>query len=351
MRRLEERGVRPKERDQTLLAGLADWDSARIFLEVVRRGSFRSAAERLALSINAVRRRIDEFEQRIGVTLFTRDVRGAHLTHEGTLVSSAVERMEAASFEVLHTSNLLANAASGGIRVAVTEGLGQLWLAPRLIEFHQAFPNILVDLRRAVRLSDVSRHEADIAVQLMRPASLDTKLVRLGRMHWMFFAGETYIQKYGAPRTAAELTKHRLVMHVSDQIDAEDSLMSFFPDGAERAHLAMKTNVVGAYYWAIANGAGIGVFPSYACALGGKMIPLEVELNRTSDIWLSYHPGSGRIPRVRNMIDWLVGAFDPAKFPWFKDEFVHPRDFEAAYVGKPLTQVFGGLQPRSGRIE
>jgi hypothetical protein len=51
------------------------------------------------------------------------------------------------------------------------------------------------------------------------------------------------------------------------------------------------------------------------------------------------------------MIDWLVGAFDPAKFPWFKDEFVHPRDFEAAYVGKPLTQVFRGLQPRSGRIE
>ena len=350
MRRLEERGVRPKEHDQTFLAGLADWDSARIFLEVVRRGSFRSAAERLALSINAVRRRIDDFERRIGVTLFTRDVRGAHLTDEGILVVSAVERMETASIEVLRTSNLLANAASGGIRVDVTEGL-TFWLAPRLIEFHQAFPNILVDLRRAVHLSDVSRHEADIAVQLMRPASLDTKMVRLGRIHWMYFAGETYIEKYGAPRTAAELTKHRLVMPTTDQVDVKELFETFLPDGAERTLQVMKTNIVGAYYWAIANGTGIGVFPTYACALGGKMIPLEVELNRPSDIWLSYHPGSGRIPRVRNMIDWLVDAFDPARFPWFRDEFVHPREFEAAYVGKPLTQVFGGLQPRIGGTE
>jgi len=30
------------------------------------------------------------------------------------------------------------------------------------------------------------------------------------------------------------------------------------------------------------------------------------------------------------MIDWLVEAFNPAKFPWFRDEFVHPREFDAA---------------------
>jgi DNA-binding transcriptional LysR family regulator len=67
-----ERGVPQEERDKSVLGGLADWDAARIFLEVVRCGSFRSAAERLDLSINAVRRRIDDFERQIGATLFTR---------------------------------------------------------------------------------------------------------------------------------------------------------------------------------------------------------------------------------------------------------------------------------------
>jgi hypothetical protein len=43
------------------------------------------------------------------------------------------------------------------------------------------------------------------------------------------------------------------------------------------------------------------------------------------------------------MIDWLVEAFNPARFPWFKDEFVHPREFTAVYKGESLTHKFGGF--------
>src|SRR5436305_6335652 len=96
-----ERGVPQEERRNISLGGLADWDAARIFLEVVRSGSFRSAAERLDLSINVVRRRIDDFERQIGSTLFTRDVDGTRLTDEGALVVSAVERMEADYFDLM----------------------------------------------------------------------------------------------------------------------------------------------------------------------------------------------------------------------------------------------------------
>jgi hypothetical protein len=107
--------------------------------------------------------------------------------------------------------------------------------------------------------------------------------------------------------------------------------------------LVMKTNVSSANYWAVANGAGVGVFPTYACALGGNIIPLEVELNRPFDIWLSYHAGSGRIPRIRRMIDWLVEAFNPSKFPWFKDEFIHPNELKSVYKVESLTHLFGGF--------
>jgi hypothetical protein len=105
----------------------------------------------------------------------------------------------------------------------------------------------------------------------------------------------------------------------------------------------MKTNVSSANYWAVANGAGIGVFPTYALALGGKLVPLDVDLRWSFDIWLSYHPTSGRIPRVRQMIDWLIEAFNPAKYPWFRDEFIHPRELKAVYMGTPLTHLFGGF--------
>src|SRR2546425_6710541 len=209
-----ERGVPQEERRPVFLGGLTDWDAARIFLEVVRCGSFRSAAERLELSINAVRRRIDDFERQAGATLFTRDVHGTHLTDEGAVVVSAVERMEAASFDLMRASSSVTSTLSGEVRVAVTEGLGTFWVAPRLVEFQRSYPNILVDLHCAMRSADVLRHEADVAIHLSQPASLDAKLVRLGRMHLMFFASQKYIDTYGAPKTAEELIKHRLVLQI-----------------------------------------------------------------------------------------------------------------------------------------
>src|ERR1700754_304705 len=123
-----ERGVPLEERRRVSLGSLKDWDAARVFLEVARCGSFRSAAERLGLSINAVRRRVGDFERQIGSTLFIRDVHGARPTGEGVQIMAAVERMEAASFDLVRSA---CNALSGEIRVAVTEGLGTFWLAPR----------------------------------------------------------------------------------------------------------------------------------------------------------------------------------------------------------------------------
>src|ERR1700742_4680234 len=233
MRVVTERGVPPEERIVSL-GGLADWDAARIFLEVVRCGSFRSAAERLDLSINAVRRRIDDFERQVGATLFTRDVHGTHLTTEGSLIVSAVERMEAASFDLLRAGNSATNGLAGEVRVAVTEGLGTFWLAPRLVEFQQVFPKIHIDLHCAMRSADVSRYEADVAIHLTRPATLDVKLVRLGRMHLMLFASEKYIEIYGAPKTVEELVKHRLVMQVTDQAAAKEAFESWVPGYSQR---------------------------------------------------------------------------------------------------------------------
>ena len=195
MRLVLERGVPQEERHKLAIGSLTDWDAARVFLEVVRCGSFRSAAERLDLSINVVRRRIDDFERQIGATLFTRDVHGTRLTDEGSLVVSAVERMEAASFDLLRAGKSVTHTLSGEVRVAVTEGLGTFWLAPRLVEFQQSFPNILVDLHCAMRSADVSRHEADVAIHLSRPAALDAHGARVFRQILVLDIGLDVVQR------------------------------------------------------------------------------------------------------------------------------------------------------------
>ena len=76
---------------------------------------------------------------------------------------------------------------------------------------------------------------------------------------------------------------------------------------------------------------------------------MEVELDRQLDSWLACHHGSGRIPGGRHLIDWLIEAFRPDRFPWFKVEFVHPHEFKDSYMGEPLTQLFGGFSTEEQR--
>ncbi|MEI9803322.1 MAG: LysR family transcriptional regulator [Pseudolabrys sp.] len=339
-------GVLPAEHSPLTVSQNLDWDNARIFLEVTRCGSFRAAAIRLGKSVNVVRRRIADFEKQIGAALFTRDVNGTRLTDEGSAVVAAVERMEVATFDLLRARNLVAPTLSGEVRVAITEGLGTFWLAPRLVEFQRAFPNILVDLHCAMRTADVLRHEVDVSIQLSRPTSTDIKIARLGALHIMPFASQSYLDRHGTPRTRAELLKHRLVIQAADHLASKAIFESWFPGVRHDEVVVMRTNVSSANYWAVAKGAGIGLLPTYAPALGGPVIAVDVGMHHPFDIWISYHPTSNRIPRIRHMVDWIVDAFNPRIFPWFRDKFIHPSELIKNYKGKSLVNLLPGFSSK-----
>ena len=108
--------------------------------------------------------------------------------------------------------------------------------------------------------------------------------------------------------------------------------------------VVMRNNVSSANFWAIAKGAGIGALPTYAAALGSDVVPLNIaNMQRRFDIYLTYHPDVSRSPRVRKLIDWLIKAFDSRRFPWFRDEFIHPNDLMQLYDGEPLINMFAGF--------
>ena len=339
-----ERGVPSEERGQTSSTRAAlDWDSVRLFLEVARRGSFRSAAEHLQLSVNVLRRRIEKLEQHLGVALVTRHIDGIRTTAEGEQILAAAQRMERESFGLVRTRDVAAPAMSGEVKLAVTEGLGTFWIAPRLVEFQRANPKLLVDIRCAMQSADVLRLEADAAVQLSRPAAKDLKLVKLGRLHVMPFAAQSYLETYGYPKSVPDLLNHRIVLQVAEQVSSETEYNRLFPGVPQAGFVAMRTNVSSSHYWAIAKGAGIGMLPTYANAIAARVVPIDIGLRVHYDIWLTYHSDANRIPRVRRMIDWLLEAFDAKRFQWFQDDFVHPKELASEYRGAPLVNLFEGF--------
>jgi LysR substrate binding domain-containing protein len=165
----------------------------------------------------------------------------------------------------------------------------------------------------------------------------------------MPFAAESYIRAYGVPKTVAELkARHRIVFQVSEQSGGSQLYQRWVADAAHLGFLAVRTNSSTSHAAAVAHGAGIGWRVTYGAALGTKVVPIDLDLRSSCDVWLTYHADAGRIPRVRHLIDWLVDCFDPKKFPWFRDEFIHPREFAGLYLGAPLSNRFEGFAPPIG---
>ena len=327
--------------------GVPDWEAVRTALEVVRHGSFRAAAEESGSSINVLRRRVGELERALGVKLLTRHVDGVRITAEGKKVFEAARKMEAASYQLVQAGEQGHADLRGEVRLAVTEGLGTFWIAPRLVEFQQANPNLLVDVHCAMKSADVLRMEADVAIQITPPTAPDLRVVRLGRLHFMFFASPLYIKMFGQPRTPADLVNHRLLIQADDNPQWQALYDRLFPGLPADELVTLRTNVSSAHYWAIAKGGGIGILPTYTSCIGAPLVPLDLGIHETVDIWLTYHPDARDIPRVACLIDWVIESFSPITHPWFRNEFIHPDKLTGIYAPEQGTPTITPFRPAS----
>lgn len=315
--------------------GLLDrisWDDLRVFVVVGRTLSFRKTAAALRTSSSTVARRMERLEETLGLRLFNRLPDGVDLTEEGRSIYATAQQMERASHSL--RAQLDRNISTRGmVRCSVTEGLGTLWILPQLARFNRAHPNTIVDLRCSMEIADVLRMEADVAIQLEKPDRADAKAVRLGRMHVYPFASPRYIASYGLPRSLAEVRHHRVVHQHSPQVEQAAWQQMLDPPTIEGV-VALRTNASTALACAIEFGLGIGPLPTYIVAIGTDLVPVDLGVRHQVDIWMTYHPDARSTPRVSVFIDWLKTIFDAKKYPWFGDEFIHPRELAKTYAPK-----------------
>lgn len=300
------------------------WDDLRIFIVVARSLSFRKAATALRTSSSTVARRMERLEATLGLRLFDRLPDGVGLTAEGKSVFATAQQMERASHSL--RAHLDPQASTRGVvRCSVTEGLGTAWILPQLLQFGLTHPSTIVDLRCSMEIADVLRMETDVSIQLEKPQHPDVKTVRLGRLHIYPFASKQYAENYGLPESLTDLSHHRIVYQKGTQIE-EGALQRMLGIPSIESIVALRTNTSTAHACAIDLGIGIGGLPTYIAALGTRLIPLDIDLRHAVDIWMTYHPDARSVSRVSFFIDWLRTIFDPKRYPWFGDEFIHPRD-------------------------
>jgi DNA-binding transcriptional LysR family regulator len=319
----------------------ASWDDLKAFLACTKYKSFRNAAEVLGLTSTTLMRRIDRLEERIGCKLFLRDQSGLTPSEEGTAMIADVTEMERYAFNVFRRASQSSNDPAGTVRVAVTEGPGNFWILPRLIDFQRTYRKITVDLRCAMEQADVARLESDIAIQLEPPTNPDLIVAKLGRLHIYPFVSEGYRKLYGVPASLPELQNHRIVKQNAPQVD-DTAYARIFGLSSLEGVVGIRTNSSIGVLYAVERGAGVGFLPTASIALGAPLVAADVGVSHHADLWLTYHKEFRNSDRHKIVIDWLKKIFDPKTYPCFRDEFIHPNDLIPMMAGSRENYGMGG---------
>jgi molybdate transport repressor ModE-like protein len=316
------------------------WDDLRFFLICADTGSFRKAAKELGVDSATMVRRISRLEDLIGQRLFLRATGGLELTEEGRRILREVRAMEQASLSIARRSRMATPGVRGLVRVAITEGLGTYWVLPRLLEFQKANRFLVFELQATMQHVDVGRLEADISIQFTRPSRPDLKAVQLGFLHAYPFVSERYMRLYGLPKSAHELKEHRIIQQISPLLEEGEYERGLGVDSLEGI-VGVRTNASSAVLYAVERDAGIGFLPTYALALGAKVVPVDIGLKHRLEIWMTYHPDIRNSKRHVVVIDWLRRIFDPKRFPCFEEKFIHPRELMES-MAETAAINFGG---------
>ena len=325
MRRQVQGGAAQAQHLEPSLPDALSWDDVRVFLGCVEAKSFRKAGDLLGLNASTVARRVEGIERALGYQLFSRVTDGLVITPDGRSLTDNARLMERSFYDLVRKMEGPRSDHRGVVKVSITDGLGTFWVMPLLVDFARQNPNLILELNCAPDSADVLRLEADMSIQFVRPDEPDLKVVRLGRLHVYPFASRSYAERYGLPTRVEDMTNHRIVDQVGPQM-LQGAWAHYLGLDSVEGIVGIRSNTSAAVFYAVEKGAGIGALPTFACALKAPVVPVDLGIHHWMDIWLTYHPGARAIVRMSHVIDWLKSIFDPAVFPWFRDEFIHPTE-------------------------
>jgi DNA-binding transcriptional LysR family regulator len=298
------------------------WDDIRLMTAIAEFTSLRQAAKSLGINATTLNRHVERLEISLGTAIVDRLPQGFVLNDAGQRVAGIARDMQRHFLRLQELTGRNQN-AQGQVKIAITEGLGTFWVAPKLAQFGVQHPDILINMESSMGLRNLLRNEADIAIQFKKPDSPDLIVSKLCNIHIYPFASVDYIAMNGLPIIGQKLSRHKIVLQESDQI-SNTVVYEFMQKHKIPEKVAFVTNSSIAHLYAVERGLGIGGLPTFAMAMGARLVPVDVSFHHTLDLWISYRREMRQIKRVSTVIDWLRDIFNPQRYPWFGPSFMHP---------------------------
>lgn len=281
---------------------------------LARVGNLAATARALNVTPPAVTRRLAALEKRLGVRLVNRTTRSLSLTSEGETYVLHASRILG---EIREMEDVVSSGRTprGLLRVNATLGFGRTTIAPLVSDFAKQHPQIEVQLEVTDRPIDLVESGFDLAIRFGALADRRLNARRILSNRRFLCASPLYLEQYGAPKSLADLSHHRCIIHRQND-DAYGIWRFIHQDHSEvvKVQGMLSSNdgdiVLG---WAL-DGHGILIRSEWDLAKyldSGRLRRVLPEFGLPdADLFVYYPSQRNQAMRTRLFIDYLVEHFD-----------------------------------------
>jgi DNA-binding transcriptional LysR family regulator len=286
-----------------------------MFAAVIDTGSFAAAALRLGTSAGQASKLVSRLEKELGVQLIMRTTRALSLSEVGRAyyerIKTLIEDFDSLDAAVRNASG----APSGRLRITAPITFGTTQLAPVLISFAEAFPNIQLDVSFSDRLVNLVDEGFDAAIRIGQPADSSLIVRKLCSARIVLVASPSYLATRGMPVMPCDLIGHDCIIDTNFR----DPLSWRFKSGNDQPPVA--TEVRGRLHFSNAEacvaaaeaGLGIARVPSFVAGprlRTGSVKPLLSEYEEEPrGLYAVYPPARHLALKVRVLVDFLANVF------------------------------------------
>ena len=282
-----------------------DWESYRSFLAVMMEGSLSAAARKLALTQPTMGRHIDQLEEDLGVSLFTRSQTGLIPTQAARELLPHAQAMASAADALVRASSGTDAEERGTVRVTASVIVGGEVLPPMLTSFHEKHAGIAIELVLSDQTQDLLRRDADIAVRMAQPKQEALLARKIGRIGLGLHAHRRYLERHGTPKSIDEVLSHSII-----GFDQETSVVRALRRmglGLTRDMFSLRCDADLAQLAALRAGYGLGVVQFGIARRDPDLVHvLPAEFKFEIDMWLVMHKDLRNTRRTRLLFDHLA---------------------------------------------
>jgi DNA-binding transcriptional LysR family regulator len=284
-----------------------DWDNARIFLAIYRKGTLRAAAGLLEIDQATVGRRLNALEKSLGARLFLRTPSGYLATPAGELAVTAAEAMEHAALQFQREMQGIDNRLSGMVRITTSDTMAHHFVIGAMRRLHERHPEIRISLSTSTEITSLTRREADLAVRTLKPTSPDLITRHLTKRSMGLYATPGYLKQRGMPQPGKGLAGHDIAIYQAAVAPRHQDKICLEP--VHGARVAIEVNNGLALLEAARQGMGVTELPCHMADGDPLLTRVWPERFDHYDVWLVMHSDLSRSARVRAAADAIIDSF------------------------------------------